>query len=137
MRIATTLLVLLLCASCSLLDVKKTKVPPSASSIQAFVGEWKRGQPSADGTYSERVVIKQKTFELYEDGKLVLTGAPVIDGEKLIIEPLTNTSKYYGNLGGCWARLRSDNTWLELFGKVKGELDFDRMPQNKGFHGTR
>ena len=137
MRIPTILIVAFLCASCSLLDAKKTKAPPNTSSIQAFVGEWKRGQPSADGTYSERVVITQKTFELYEDGKLVLTGSPFLNGGKLIIEPDTNTSRYYGNLGGCWPLLRSDNTWLSLCGKVKGQLDFDRMPQNKGFHGTR
>lgn len=126
MKILTFLSIALLCASCSVTDVKTKALPPSASEAQGFIGEWTRGQPSADGHYSERFVITKDNAQLFEDGKLVLSGSAVVNGDKLTINAEMNKSRYYRELGGCWARLRNNNMSLDLFGNVKGLLCFDR-----------
>ena len=132
MRMLTFLSVALLCASCAVTDVKKTDaMPAGASYAKGFAGEWTRGQPSADGHYSERLVIAKERAQMFEDGELVLSGSTVVKSDKLIIEAGMNNSRYYRKLGGCWARLRNDDMSLDLFGNVKGLLSFDRKAQNK------
>jgi len=127
MRILTLAIAALLCVSCTGIDSRNT-APLSGhiSGNQGFIGEWIRGKTSKDGYYSERLVVTQKTAELYEDGDLVLKGIPTVKDDKLIIEADMNNSRYYAKLGGAWGQLRNNDQSLDLFGKIKGLLCFDR-----------
>jgi hypothetical protein len=102
------------------------EVSTQAKKENRFSGEWVRGQPVAGGFYSERLVISGDTAQLYEDGKLVLRGNAVLSGEKLLIKPTVNQSRYYQGLGDCWANFSDNGQALSLFGSLKGQLSFVR-----------